>query len=63
VKEEDLQKIVYLKAVVLEALRRHPPGHFLLPHAVSEDTELNGYCIPTNQFISFLQLYVHIEDF
>jgi cytochrome P450 family 89 subfamily A len=47
VKEEDLQKMVYLKAVVLEGLRRHPPGHFLLPHTVSEDTELNGYCILT----------------
>ncbi|KAF5735298.1 cytochrome P450 89A2-like [Tripterygium wilfordii] len=33
VKEDDLQKMSYLKAVVLEGLRRHPPGHFVLPHA------------------------------
>jgi cytochrome P450 len=42
VKEEDLQKMFYLKAVVLEGLRRHPPGHFVLHHTVSEDSELNG---------------------
>ncbi|XP_042521060.1 cytochrome P450 89A2-like [Macadamia integrifolia] len=46
--EEDLQKMPYLKAVVLEGLRRHPPAHFLLPHVVTEDTTLNGYLIPKN---------------
>ncbi|XP_056167960.1 cytochrome P450 89A2-like [Syzygium oleosum] len=46
VKEEDLQRLDYLKAVVLEGLRRHPPGHFLLPHAVTEDAELGGHVIP-----------------
>lgn len=29
VEEEELAKIPYVKAVVLEGLRRHPPGHFL----------------------------------
>ncbi|XP_042519674.1 cytochrome P450 89A2-like [Macadamia integrifolia] len=48
INEEDLQKMPYLKAVVLEGLRRHPPMHFLLPHAVTEDTTLNGYLIPKN---------------
>lgn len=47
VKEEDLQKMVYLKAVVLEGLRRHPPGHFVLPHSVSADFDLNGYVVYT----------------
>ncbi|PHT53458.1 hypothetical protein CQW23_07920 [Capsicum baccatum] len=31
VKEEDLQKMPYLKALVLEGPRRHPPSHFVLP--------------------------------
>ncbi|KAF8014905.1 hypothetical protein BT93_H0643 [Corymbia citriodora subsp. variegata] len=53
VKEEDLQRMGYLKAVVLEGLRRHPPGHFLLPHAVKEDAELGGYVIPKNGTINF----------
>ncbi|XP_043703026.1 cytochrome P450 89A2-like [Telopea speciosissima] len=48
INEEDLQKMPFLKAVVLEGLRRHPPAHFLLPHAVTEDTTLNGYLIPKN---------------
>ncbi|XP_031270409.1 cytochrome P450 89A2-like [Pistacia vera] len=54
VKEEDLQKMPYLKAVILEGLRRHPPGHFVLPHAVTEDVELNGYMIPKNGTINFM---------
>ncbi|KAK2632707.1 hypothetical protein EUGRSUZ_L01182 [Eucalyptus grandis] len=53
VKEEDLPRMGYLKAVVLEGLRRHPPGHFVLPHAVTEDTELGGYVIPKDGTINF----------
>ncbi|PKI72995.1 hypothetical protein CRG98_006598 [Punica granatum] len=30
--EEDLQKLPYLRAMILEGLRRHPPSHMLLPH-------------------------------
>ncbi|GAA0157169.1 oxygenase [Lithospermum erythrorhizon] len=52
--EEDMQKLPYLKAVVLEALRRHPPGHFLLPHSVSEDTEFKGYVIPKNANVNVM---------
>lgn len=54
VKEEDLQKIPYLKAVVLEGLRRHPPGHFVLPHSVTEDVELEGYVVPKNANVNFM---------
>lgn len=51
--EEDLAKMPYLKAVVLEGLRRHPPGHFVLPHSVSQDIELGGYLVPKNTIINF----------
>ncbi|KAE8077525.1 hypothetical protein FH972_016082 [Carpinus fangiana] len=54
VKEEDLHKLPYLKAVVLEGLRRHPPGHFLLPHAVTEDVVLDGYLVPKNASLNFM---------
>ncbi|KAG6655368.1 hypothetical protein CIPAW_05G211700 [Carya illinoinensis] len=54
VKEEDLHKMPYLKAVVLEGLRRHPPGHFVLPHAVTEDVVLEGYSVPKNATLNFM---------
>jgi cytochrome P450 len=54
VKEEDLHKLPYLKAVVLEGLRRHPPGHFVLPHAVTEDVVLDGYLVPKNASLNFM---------
>ncbi|CAJ1939636.1 unnamed protein product [Sphenostylis stenocarpa] len=54
VKEEDLPKLPYLKAVILEGLRRHPPGHFVLPHAVTEDAIFNDYLIPKNATVNFM---------
>ncbi|CAH2051075.1 unnamed protein product [Thlaspi arvense] len=54
IKEEDMQKMKYLKAVVLEGLRRHPPGHFVLPHTVTEDVELEGYLVPKKGTVNFL---------
>ncbi|KAG8362628.1 hypothetical protein BUALT_BualtUnG0056900 [Buddleja alternifolia] len=54
VEEEDLHKMPYLKAVVLEGLRRHPPGHFVLPHKVTHDVELDGYMIPKNALVNFM---------
>ncbi|TMW96703.1 hypothetical protein EJD97_006953 [Solanum chilense] len=53
-KEEDLEKMPYLKAVILEGLRRHPPGHFLQPHTVTEEVELNGYVIPKGVAVNFM---------
>ncbi|EAZ36847.1 hypothetical protein OsJ_21188 [Oryza sativa Japonica Group] len=53
VREEDLQAMPYLKAVVLEGLRRHPPDHFLLPHTVEEETTLDGYRVPANTPVNF----------
>ncbi|XP_016468760.2 cytochrome P450 89A2-like, partial [Nicotiana tabacum] len=54
IKEEHLQKMSYLKAVILEGLRRQTPSLFLLPHRVSEEMELNGYVIPKNASIHFM---------
>ncbi|KAL2906899.1 Cytochrome P450 89A9 [Bienertia sinuspersici] len=53
VSEDELSKMPYLKAVVLEGLRRHPPGHFVLPHGVTEEVELGGYTIPQNAALNF----------
>jgi cytochrome P450 len=46
VKEEDLHKIPYLKAVILECLRMHPPNTSLVPHTNTEEMELSGYKFP-----------------
>ncbi|KAL6127136.1 hypothetical protein ACLB2K_075179 [Fragaria x ananassa] len=54
VKEEDLQKMPYLKAVILEGLRRHPPGHFVLSHAVTQDVVLDGYVVPKKGMVNFM---------
>ncbi|KAJ6347680.1 hypothetical protein OIU76_004209 [Salix suchowensis] len=51
--EEDLRRMPYLKSVILETLRRHPPGHFILPHGVTDDTKLEGYDVPRNSIINF----------
>ncbi|KMZ62193.1 hypothetical protein ZOSMA_486G00110 [Zostera marina] len=54
IEHEDLQKMVYLKAVVMEGLRRHPPGQFLLPHTATDDTVIDGHLIPKNAAINFM---------
>ncbi|KAL5996117.1 hypothetical protein ACLOJK_026190 [Asimina triloba] len=61
IREEDLQKMPYLKAVILEGLRRHPPGHFVLPHAVSEEVTLAGYVIPKNASINFTVAEIGVD--
>ncbi|WCJ27744.1 Cytochrome P450 superfamily protein [Euphorbia peplus] len=54
VEEEELQKMPYLKAIVLEGLRRHPPAHFVLPHSVTEDVILGNYLVPKTANINFM---------
>uniref|UniRef100_A0A7N0TMR6 Cytochrome P450 n=1 Tax=Kalanchoe fedtschenkoi TaxID=63787 RepID=A0A7N0TMR6_KALFE len=53
IQESDVEKMVYLGAVVRETLRRHPPTHFTLSHAAVTDTELAGYTIPTGVNVEF----------
>ncbi|XP_044460848.1 cytochrome P450 77A3-like [Mangifera indica] len=48
VAEKDIDRMPYLRAVVKELLRKHPPTYFSLTHAVSEPTTLAGYDIPTD---------------
>ncbi|XP_031493875.1 cytochrome P450 89A2-like [Nymphaea colorata] len=55
VTEEELQQMPYLKAVILEALRRHPPAQLLLPHATTEeDVSIAGYQIPKDAIVNFM---------
>ncbi|XP_043697148.1 cytochrome P450 89A2-like [Telopea speciosissima] len=55
VREEDLPKMKYLRAVILEGLRLHPPSHYVLPHTLEEDIVLNAeYLIPKNALVNFM---------
>ncbi|OEL17937.1 Cytochrome P450 89A2 [Dichanthelium oligosanthes] len=51
---DKLQALPYLKAVVLEGLRLHPPGHYLVPHAVRSDAEIGGYGVPKGAEVNFM---------
>ncbi|KAL4324124.1 hypothetical protein GQ457_11G006000 [Hibiscus cannabinus] len=54
IKDEDLGKMPYLRAVILESLRLHPPAHFLIPRSVTKDVVLGGFLVPKNSIVTFM---------
>ncbi|KAJ0968216.1 hypothetical protein J5N97_025133 [Dioscorea zingiberensis] len=62
---EELQRMPYLKAVIFEALRRHSPAHFLIPHRVKEDVMImadhHEYLIPKGAVVNYLVTSVGLD--
>lgn len=46
--ESDIARLPYLRAVVKETLRIHPPAPFLLPHKAEKTVVVGGYTVPRN---------------
>ncbi|PIN03107.1 Cytochrome P450 CYP2 subfamily [Handroanthus impetiginosus] len=46
--ESDISRLPYLRCMVKETLRIHPPVPFLIPRRVEEDVEVCGYTVPKN---------------
>ncbi|XP_019086168.1 PREDICTED: putative cytochrome P450 71A28 [Camelina sativa] len=59
VSEEEVENMKYLKAVIKEVLRLHPPGPLLIPRLLSEDVKLKGYDIAAGTMVFINAWAIH----
>ncbi|XP_054780070.1 cytochrome P450 76T24-like [Prosopis cineraria] len=46
--ESNVSKLPFLRAVIKETLRLHPPAPLLVPHKALEDADICGFTVPKN---------------
>ncbi|KAK1303901.1 Cytochrome P450 71A4 [Acorus calamus] len=51
IKESDIAQMAYLKAVIKETLRLHPPAPLLVPHESMKEATIRGYRVPAKTMI------------
>lgn len=51
IKDEDVEKMDYLKAVIKEALRLHPPRPLLAPRLSTKDVQINGFHVSAGTLV------------
>ncbi|XP_020205832.1 isoflavone 2'-hydroxylase [Cajanus cajan] len=51
ISESDLSKLPYLKKIILETLRLHPPAPISIPHVNSEDITIGEFNIPRDTMV------------
>ncbi|KAM0979780.1 hypothetical protein ACFX13_015858 [Malus domestica] len=49
--ESDISSLPYLKCVVKEALRLHPPTPLMLPHKANANVKIGGYDVPKGTIV------------